>query len=135
MCKGENKMIKYVSTSINRNMNLKTLKYPISVYLKLTTNCMLKCEFCSQAGKIIDEIKLEDAKKILDELHVLGIVYIYYTGGEPLLYYAIKEILQYGYNLGFKQVLVTNGLLFAKKEMRDLSRYLVTVGISLHGNK
>lgn len=128
-------MIKYVSTSINRKMNLKTLKYPISVYLKLTTNCMLKCEFCSQAGKIIDEIKLKDAKKILDELHALGIVYIYYTGGEPLLYYAIKEILQYGYNLGFKQVLVTNGLLFAKKEMRDLSRYLVTVGISLHGNK
>lgn len=70
-------MLKYVSTSINKNMNLKTLKYPISVYLKLTTKCMLKCEFCSQAGKAIDEINLEDAKKILDELHTLGIVYIY----------------------------------------------------------
>lgn len=39
-----------------------------------------------------------------------------FTGGEPLLYYAIKEILQYGYDLGFKQVLVTNGVLFVKKK-------------------
>lgn len=127
-------MLKYGATDVNRKFNLATLNYPLSVYMKITARCMLKCEFCSQYGSIYKDMDIDDAKKFLNELRKLGVVYIYYTGGEPLIYEKLNELLKYGYELGFKQLLVTNGLLFSKKENRDLTKYLLSVGVSLHGN-
>ena len=126
-------MLKYGATDVNRKFDLATMQYPLSVYMKITGRCMLKCEFCSQYGSIYKDMDINDAKKFLDELKDLGVVYIYYTGGEPLMYDNLNILLKYGYELGFKQLLVTNGVLFSQKEKRDLARYLLSVGISLHG--
>ncbi len=126
-------MLKYGATDVNRKFDLATMQYPLSVYMKITGRCMLKCEFCSQYGSIYKDMDINDAKKFLDELKDLGVVYIYYTGGEPLMYDNLNILLKYGYELGFKQLLVTNGVLFSQKEKRDLAKYLLSVGISLHG--
>lgn len=126
-------MLKYGAIDVNRKFDLATIKYPLSVYMKITGRCMLKCEFCSQYGSVYKDMDINDAKKFLAELRSLGVVYIYYTGGEPLIYEKLNELLKYGYELGFKQLLVTNGLLFSYKEKRDLAKYLLSIGISLHG--
>lgn len=126
-------MLEYGATDVNREFDLATMQYPLSVYMKITGRCMLKCEFCSQYGSIYKDMDINDAKKFLDELKDLGVVYIYYTGGEPLMYDNLNILLKYGYELGFKQLLVTNGVLFSQKEKRDLAKYLLSVGISLHG--
>ena len=34
---------------------------------------------------------IDDAKKFLNELRELGVVYVYYTGGEPLIYEKLNE--------------------------------------------
>lgn len=126
-------MLEYGATDVNREFDLATMQYPLSVYMKITGRCMLKCEFCSQYGSIYKDMDINDAKKFLDELKDLGVVYIYYTGGEPLIYENLDILLKYGYELGFKQLLVTNGVLFSQKEKRDLAKYLLSIGISLHG--
>lgn len=128
-------MYKYDLLSVNNCTGLKTLRYPMSVYIKLTAKCMLNCEFCSQATTECIEANVEDVKKILKELNKIGVIYVYYTGGEPLMYCKLKEVLQYGYSLGFKQILVTNGILLSYRRNRELSKYLVAIGISLHGKK
>lgn len=125
---------KYENSDLRKNIDMKTLKYPISVYFKVTTKCMFNCEFCSQFGKDMKELDINLAKAAFDELKELGIMNIYYTGGEPLLYKDIEELLKYGYNLGFKQILVTNGYLLSEPRIRELTKYLVSIGVSIHGN-
>lgn len=126
-------LFKYEKANLREKLDMKTLRYPISVYLKITTNCMLNCEFCSQYGKKVEELDIDLAKKVLKELQKLGISNIFYTGGEPLMYKKLEELLLYGYSLGFKQILVTNGYLLSDKKIRNLMKYIVSIGISLHG--
>ena len=54
----------------------------------------------------------------LKELKLIGVCNIYYTGGEPLLYKYLEELLEYGYELGFNQILITNGVLLEQKNIR-----------------
>ena len=124
---------KYEKSDLREKIDMKTLKYPISVYLKITTNCMLNCEFCSQYGKIVEELDIDLAKEVLNDLQKLGISNIYYTGGEPLMYKKLEELLSYGYNLGFKQIMVTNGYLLSEKKIRNIMKYIISIGVSIHG--
>lgn len=123
----------YEPINISSAYSLNTITTPISAYIKITSKCMLNCIFCSQSDNVIQEMDFEFAKEVLQKLKSLGIHYIYYTGGEPLLYPHICELIEYGDNLGMKQVLVTNGLLFSQKKYFDILQYIITVGISLHG--
>lgn len=123
----------YESINISSNYSLNTITTPISVYMKITSKCMLKCIFCSQSDNIIQEMDFGFAKEMLRKFKSLGIQYVYYTGGEPLLFPHICELIEYGNSLGMKQVLVTNGLLFTQKKYFNILKYISTVGISLHG--
>lgn len=130
-------MLKYESVNLEKKYKIKKIRYPISVYMKITTECMLKCDFCSQKcsveNKINNEMDFEKIKKILNNLRKIGVANIYYTGGEPLMHRNIKDILEYGYKMGFKQFLVTNGVLFNNKDNIELTKYLIGLGVSLHG--
>lgn len=130
-------MLRYESVDLRKKYMMTKIEYPISVYMKITTACTLKCDFCSQEynkkNKINQDMDFEKIRNILKEMKKIGVVYIYYTGGEPLMHKDIKLILKYGYELGFKQFLVSNGFLFTNKRNIELTQYLMGVGISLHG--
>lgn len=74
-------------------------------------------------------------KKILKELKLIGVCNIYYTGGEPLLYKYLEELLEYGYELGFNQILITNGVLLEQENIRKVLKYINSLGVSIHGNE
>lgn len=64
----------------------------------LTRDCNLRCNFCyaKKAGyEVDDRISYEDLKKIMDFCGSAKVKYIFFTGGEPLLYPHIFDILQY----------------------------------------
>jgi len=46
---------------------------------------------------------------VVDRLHDLGVEKISYSGGEPLKFPFIEEYVKYASELGFKQILTTNG--------------------------
>lgn len=119
------------SVNLNSNYNLNTLTGPVIVYFKVTGCCNLKCTFCSQAEgkKIIMDIS--KAKILLTELKKIGVISINYTGGEPLVYKDIEELVKFGNGLGFEQTLVTNSINLFKKT--SILNYINTIGISLHG--
>lgn len=127
---------KYESANIRKKIDLKTLKAPISVYMKITSKCMLNCKFCSQAeNNSCSDMDIEFAKKTLKKLKLIGVCNIYYTGGEPLLYKNLEELLEYGNKLGFNQILITNGVLLEQKNIRKALKYINSLGISIHGNE
>lgn len=125
----------YEPVNIKAKYSLDTLDMPISAYIKITSKCMLNCIFCSQSDEEKAELDFDFAKHLLNHFKDSGIRYIYYTGGEPLLYPKNLELIEYGHSIGLKQVMVTNGLLLNKKDYMKCLEYLVTIGISLHGNE
>ena len=119
------------TVNINKRINLDTLEYPVTVYLKVTSCCNLNCNFCSQYNNPKKNMNIDKAKKLLNELKEAGVVSLNYTGGEPLVYPDIEDLLKYGHDLGFEQVLITNGLELFNK--RKILKYINSIGISIHG--
>ncbi|MEG0618408.1 MAG: radical SAM protein [Bacilli bacterium] len=118
--------------SIFYNDNYLDFIYPSIVYFKINSDCNMDCFFCSQSGNSKSELDINKAKYILNELRKINVVSIIYTGGEPLLYNDLLELVKYGKELGFKQTLVTN--LFHIKDI-NVFDYVDSVGVSLHGTE
>ena len=64
----------------------------------LTRNCNLRCNFCyvKDAGYCENEmVNFENLKKIVDFCCDAKVKYVFFTGGEPLLYPYLNDILVY----------------------------------------
>ena len=88
----------------------------------LTRGCNLRCNFCyaKSAGYVEnDRIEYDDLKSIVDFCCKAKVKYIFFTGGEPLTYSRLPEILQY---IKAKQhpmttAIATNGVLLKDIEL------------------
>ncbi len=97
----------------------------------LTRSCNLRCEFCyvKEAGYSEKEsISLEDLKKIVDFCNEAKVKYIFFTGGEPLLYPHLPAILRYIKSQEHKltTAVATNGILL---ENEEFCRELIDSGL------
>lgn len=84
--------------------------------IMLTRNCNLRCNFCFEknAGYSAEHsINYEDLKKIVDFCCESQVKYIVFSGGEPLLYPKLIDILQYinRKQLPISATIATNGVL------------------------
>jgi MoaA/NifB/PqqE/SkfB family radical SAM enzyme len=78
------------------------------VHLLLTYRCTFECDHCFVWGSPRQEgtMTLETIRHVLDEAHTLGTVeWIYFEGGEPLLFYPIlvrgvREAVESGFRVG-----------------------------------
>ncbi len=97
----------------------------------LTRGCNLRCNFCyvKSAGYVEDDkIEYDDLKKIVDFCCEAKVKYIFFTGGEPLTYLLLPEILQYIKTRHYPMItaIATNGVLLKNLE---LCRTLVDSGV------
>ena len=97
----------------------------------LTHECNLRCRFCyaKKAGYCKDDfIEFEGLKRIVDFCSVARIRYIVFTGGEPLLYPRLIDIVEYirnrDNNIGI--AIPTNGVLLSDI---DLCQRLINAGV------
>lgn len=101
------------------------LAYPIRRYatcmVAVTNRCNARCGFCSiplqphNGGTLPDQLE-----QSIDQLYHLGVRYIQFTGGEPLLYPYLMRIIKYASELGMLMTVVTNGSLLDEKRVRAL---------------
>lgn len=82
----------------------------------LTRACNLRCNFCfaKRAGyNKKNTISFENLKKIVDFCNDLEVKYLFFTGGESLLYPQFIDILQYIQNKKYSIIptVATNGIL------------------------
>lgn len=95
----------------------------------LTTQCNYKCKYCFAEGeedKQVRIIPLEKLKPILKTAKEFGISKIKLTGGEPLLYPEMEELLKYIREIDIPYVdLTTNISLLNEKNIERLNRYQV----------
>ncbi len=100
-----------------------------TIRIVLTTECNYKCKYCFAEGeqdKQIRIIPLEKLKPVLKTAKEFGINKVKLTGGEPLLYPEMEELLEYIREIEIPYVdLTTNISLLNKKNIERLNRYHV----------
>lgn len=108
--------------------------------LTLTRNCNLRCEFCSakKGGYHSDEfMNFDILNKIIKLCSDMEVKYIVLSGGEPLLYPNLNELLDYIKIMPNKMIptIATNGILLANYDFckQIIQRGISYVDISLKG--
>ena len=107
---------------------------PIMASIKVTEACNSRCITCNlaQKKKNADELTLLEITDLLQQLSNIGCRYVRFTGGEPLLFQNLPELIQEARNLGFQRIyLASNGLLL-KKRAKDLDG-ISHLSVSLDG--
>ena len=100
---------------------------PLVANYYLTYRCNARCHFCDiwalEPGK---EASFEAIQQNLRDLKRLGVKYVDFTGGEPLLRTDVAQIFQEAKQLGFYTSMTTNTILYPKKarEMQGLIDFL-----------
>ena len=108
------------------------------VYLELTRACNLKCIHClNNSGiKQKDELTKEDLLKLIKNFSSHGVQEIRFTGGEPLLFNGIYDLIRFATEEGICTSLGTNGTLVTKEVAKKLKESgLKKVVVSIDGNK
>ncbi len=110
---------------------------PISTYLKITNQCDCSCLYCSanchnSSTKTTQrKLSLNDWKRVIGELQDLGVSYLGFTGGEPLLHPDIEELVS-TIDHRSVSVLFTNGIHLTYEKARSLKEAgLFAISISL----
>lgn len=101
------------------------------VCLFLTLRCNQKCKYCHRFLGIGD-LDLEHNKEVINQIVQDGITNMTFTGGEPLLYPNILELLKLAEEKGIKGKLITNGhILATQPEMREIYNHLDSITLSI----
>ncbi len=104
-------------------------------FIEITNTCNMKCKHCMNGSNDKDVNKgfsKENIKKLIKELYENNTEKIYISGGEPLLYPYIDEVILYANSLGMKVTLATNGF-EVPKHLDAIKKGVQLVSISLDG--
>ena len=107
-----------------------------SIAIEVTTNCNLRCKHCCiAAGSLpITNIRKESCFKIIDWAEKNNIKEITFTGGEPLLYPDIMEVLSYSRAHFTGNIeLITNLTMLTEKMVSVITDTVDHISISLDG--
>jgi MoaA/NifB/PqqE/SkfB family radical SAM enzyme len=96
----------------------------------VTTRCNQNCKYCHRFLNIND-LSLEENKKILNNLLKSNITSITWTGGEALLLDGIDELLKIAHSNGVKNKLITNGKLLDQNKIEKIGKYLDSITLSI----
>lgn len=105
---------------------------------ELTLRCNLSCRHCgSRAGKARgDELSLDEALQLVDDLADLGCRMLTLSGGEPLMYENWPLLAERAIERGLTVGMISNGILWNDAHAEQAKRLgLNTVAFSLDGFK
>ncbi len=97
----------------------------------LTAACNFNCIFCSKADSAKEQWDPVLLEEVLQEARELGLQKVEFTGGEPLLFPGIMELIGELKDRGITSLLVTNGRLIEPEIAAKLAREEAMVAVSL----
>ena len=97
------------------------MRAPLTVYMEVTRACNLECHHCLIKKENV-HMPVKDAKIILDQLVKEKVFKVYFTGGEPLLYTGLYELLQHIKGDPIWSLVQTNGLLVTDARAAQLKK-------------
>jgi MoaA/NifB/PqqE/SkfB family radical SAM enzyme len=109
---------------------------PLVAELFLTENCNLRCTSCAcWRTSTRGELTTDEWKRVIDQLHEVGVRKVNFTGGEPLLRADSIGLIEYAYSRGFRSLhLNTNAILLdARRRQAVLNAGVRSFNISVDG--
>ena len=79
------------------------LQPPMGLLAELTHRCSLRCPYCSnplELDRRSGELATSEWERLIDEAAALGVLHIYFSGGEPMLRRDIAELVAYAHQAG-----------------------------------
>lgn len=103
-------------------------------FIEITELCNMRCKHCmnDSGERKFDGLNKNKIKRLFNELVDRNYRRLYISGGEPLFYDGIDEILNYAKLLGIKITLATNGW-EVKNHIKAIKENVDIVSISLDG--
>jgi MoaA/NifB/PqqE/SkfB family radical SAM enzyme len=90
-------------------------RVPFLVSWNLTFHCNLRCTYCYSPYLKYPEMKTPELLAGIDEMYALGMRYVTFSGGEPLLRNDIGEIVRHCKQRGITTFISTNGALLPRR--------------------
>ena len=121
---------------------LKKEGYIFDAHWDITNKCNERCIHCYNTGAHTglrniqtNELSLDEAKELVDELHFLGVFRLVLSGGEVLTKDYFIPLCEHIREHGLQLIIYTNGLAFTDALLNKLSRiYPATVCLSVYGD-
>lgn len=108
---------------------------PLIVSYAVTKACNLRCLHCHADARdaMPDELSLNEALRVVDEMADLGTRAVIFSGGEPLLRKAfVRSLADYCVESGIIPALLTNGMLLNRRVALELKEAgIMAVGIPI----
>lgn len=100
-----------------------------------TLTCNLRCRHCysSSAPTESASLSVDTLCAVLTDAAALGYRRVAFSGGEPLVYHGLTEVLAHAQACGLRTTLTTNGMLLTEKRMAALRPHLDLIAVSLDG--
>ncbi len=113
---------------------MKNQKLPlVSVCWLLTSKCNYNCSFCFKVPNSID-LSRQKALNILNKLINFGVKKISFSGGEPLLFPYLEELIKKAHQMGVVTMIITNGSLLTHNKLDDFHGKLDWITLPLDGS-
>lgn len=89
------------------------------IYVELNNRCLLSCKHGSSSASNMGNkcLATERVKELLVEARIMGAQCFSISGGEPLLYDGLLDVLEKAHDLGFKTKIYTCGVINNDKEV------------------
>lgn len=110
--------------------------YLKNLMINITEKCNLTCKHCYIPNKKPQNMPLDQLKNLIQDFYDVQGIRLILTGGEPLLYRELKELLLFLTDFPLKKVILSNGTLIKglESEILDLLKEnFVEIYISLDG--
>lgn len=114
------------------NFDGEKVKFFPSVGLKFTGACRFACPFCCEPNRTQDVAPVENFISITNTLCQSGTRRLCLTGGEPMLYPNIVQLVKHTKSLGFYNLLLTTDGASVKKNHNEVLPFLNAVRFSVH---
>lgn len=135
--KGKAEDSRFKTVELNLNGGLKDIfKAPKIVEIQVTNRCNLGCEHCcvSSGIKYDNEMSDDQINDLLYKLKSYGVIEIRWTGGEVFTRKNFIQFLRLANELGFEQMILTNGLFFGKTKneilVKEILSYVYLIQLS-----
>lgn len=90
-------------------------RLPLLTSWNLTFHCNKRCHYCASPTLHVPELKPDEVLEAITEFHRLGMRWVTFSGGEPLLRNDIGEIVRHCKSLGITTFISTNGTLLPRR--------------------
>ncbi len=105
-----------------------------SIDWEITEDCNLNCKHCIVSSpRSTGAMTVEQIIRAINKLYDNGLREISFTGGEPMLFPGIIDILKYNKEKGIKSRILTNGTLLSRDIVKKISPLVSEIGVSLDG--